>query len=75
MQKMNVILQATRQHAQNLALFVTFYKTLLLVARRVKGKQDKIDVFISGLVAGYYVFGEDNGINQQVGDHSTTANR
>lgn len=63
---MKLIFDATKQHSQNLALFVSFYKILLLVQRKLKGKQEKMDVFMAGLIAGYYVFGTDNGVNQQV---------
>ncbi len=63
---MRIIYKATFQHARNLAFFVTIYKTLMVLQRRVKGKEDKFDAFFSGLVGGYIIFGEDNNINQQV---------
>ncbi|KAJ1549834.1 Peroxisomal membrane protein 4, partial [Cladochytrium tenue] len=64
--KMRVILKATYQHSRNLAFFVTIYKTLLVVLRRLKGREDSADAFVAGLVGGYVVFGEDNNINQQI---------
>ncbi|KAJ3220701.1 Peroxisomal membrane protein 4 [Chytriomyces hyalinus] len=64
--KFKRIMKATYQHSRNLALFVTLYKTLMVVQRRVKGKEDGFDSFFAGLVGGYFVFGEDNNINQQI---------
>lgn len=61
-----MIYQATKQHATNLAYFVSSYKIILLGLRKYKGKQEKIDNFIAGLIAGYFIFGTDNGVNQQV---------
>lgn len=60
------VLKATRQHARNLAFFATIYKTLLIVQRRMHGKERPLDSFIAGLVGGYMVFGENNNVNQQV---------
>lgn len=48
-------------------MFVTIYKTLLLVQKHLNGgKQLDIHSFFAGLVGGYYVFGTNNNINQQV---------
>ncbi|KAF9581214.1 hypothetical protein BGW38_001861 [Lunasporangiospora selenospora] len=60
------VLKATRQHARNLAFFATIYKTLLILQRRFHGKQRPLDSFFAGLVGGYVVFGENNGVNQQI---------
>ncbi|KAF9954773.1 hypothetical protein BGZ65_003825, partial [Modicella reniformis] len=59
------VLKATRQHARNLAFFATIYKTLLILQRRMHGKQRPLDSFVAGLVGGYIVFGENNNVNQQ----------
>lgn len=65
--KAKFVLKATRQHARNLAFFVTCYKTLMILQRRLNGgKERKADPFFAGLVGGYLVFGENNNINQQV---------
>lgn len=62
-----VIYRATRQHAFNLAKFVTIYKTLLLVQKKMNsGKERKIDTFMAGLIGGYFVFGDRNAVNEQV---------
>ncbi|KAI8369127.1 peroxisomal membrane protein 4 [Choanephora cucurbitarum] len=64
--KVKGILMATKQHAQNLGLFATIYKTLMIVQRKLNGKEASIHPFIAGIIGGYYVFGENNSINQQI---------
>lgn len=62
-----LIYRATKQHAFNLAKFVSIYKTLLLVQKRMNGgKERNIDTFIAGLIGGYVVFGDRNAVNEQV---------
>lgn len=62
-----VIYRATRQHAFNLAKFVSIYKTLLLIQKKLNnGKERNIDTFIAGLIGGYIVFGDRNAVNEQV---------
>jgi len=62
-----VIFRATKQHAFNLAKFVSLYKTILLIQKQSNGgKERDIDTFIAGLVGGYFVFGERNAVNEQV---------
>ncbi len=65
-EKLQIIFSATKQHAKNLAFFVTLFKLFQLVQKKIKGKASPSDSFISGLLGGYLVFGEDNGVNQQV---------
>ncbi|PKI84728.1 hypothetical protein MVES1_000895 [Malassezia vespertilionis] len=71
-QKMNKILQATRQHATRLALYVLIYKSFLLVQRDMfstgkdKGKNTGIQVFLAGFVGGWYMFGERTPVNEQI---------
>ena len=65
--RLKTIYRATRQHAFNLAKFVSLYKTLLLVQKKVNGgKERSFDTFIAGLIGGYVVFGERNAVNEQV---------
>ncbi|KAI9095945.1 Tim17/Tim22/Tim23/Pmp24 family-domain-containing protein [Phlyctochytrium arcticum] len=64
--KARVILKATYQHSRNLAFFVTIFKTLMAVQRRIKGKEDSIDAFVAGLVGGYIVFRKNNNVNNQI---------
>jgi len=62
-----VIYRATKQHALNLAKFVSIYKTLLLIQKKLNnGKERNIDTFIAGLIGGYIVFGDRNAVNEQV---------
>ncbi|KAJ3495888.1 hypothetical protein NLJ89_g10564 [Agrocybe chaxingu] len=62
-----VIYRATRQHAVNLAKFVSIYKTLLLVQKKLNGgKERESDTFIAGLIGGYLIFGERNAVNEQI---------
>lgn len=61
------IFQATRQHAKNLAIYVTIYKTAMYVLKQLNhGKSRSLDPFVSGLLGGYIVFGSNNNINQQI---------
>ena len=67
--RLRVIYRTTRQHAFNLAKFVSIYKTLLLLQKKINGgKERNIDTFLAGLIGGYIVFGERNAVNEQV-DH------
>lgn len=65
--KIRGIFKATKQHAKNLGTFATIYKTLMYVQKKLNGdKEADYHAFVAGLVGGYYVFGENNNINQQV---------
>ncbi|EPS99106.1 hypothetical protein FOMPIDRAFT_1125009 [Fomitopsis schrenkii] len=65
--RLRTIIRATRQHAFNLAKFVSIFKTLLLIQKRVNGGvQRSADTFIAGLVGGYFVFGDRNAVNEQI---------
>ncbi len=65
-EKIRFILKATYQHARNLAFFVTIYKTLMVLQRIVKGAEHSSDAFVAGVIGGYIIFGEENGVNQQI---------
>ncbi|KAF9520629.1 hypothetical protein BS47DRAFT_1323708 [Hydnum rufescens UP504] len=61
------IYKATKTHALNLAKFVTIYKSLILVQRKLNGgKERSADTFVAGLVGGYVVFGNRTAINEQI---------
>ena len=62
----STILDLTFQHSRNLAVFVTLYKSLLLLQKHIKGKEHHSDAFFAGLIGGYYVFGKDTPVNNQV---------
>lgn len=64
--KLKFVFDATKTHSKNLAKFVTIYKTLMYVQRKIVGKEQNGHSFIAGLIGGYFVFGENNNINQQV---------
>ncbi|KAI8899276.1 Tim17/Tim22/Tim23/Pmp24 family-domain-containing protein [Globomyces pollinis-pini] len=63
---LNFILKVTFQHSRNLAFFVTIYKSLLLIQKKIKGVEHSFDSFIAGIIGGYFVFGTDNAVNQQI---------
>ncbi|KAG1716342.1 hypothetical protein ID866_826 [Astraeus odoratus] len=57
--RLRAIFQATKQHAFNLAKFVSLYKTLLLLQRKANGgKERSADTFIAGLIGGDYLLTE-----------------
>ncbi|ORX57024.1 peroxisomal membrane protein 4 [Hesseltinella vesiculosa] len=65
--KIRGIFKATKQHARNLGTFAFIYKTLLYLQKKLNGdKQADYHSFVAGLIGGYYVFGENNNINQQI---------
>jgi len=62
-----VIFKLTAQHAIGLAKFVTLYKTILLVQKKLHGgKSNSADTFFAGLAGGYVVFGDRTAINEQI---------
>jgi len=62
-----VIYRATKQHAFNLAKFVSLYKTFMLIQSKSNGgKQRSSDTFLAGLLGGYIVFGERSAVNEQI---------
>jgi peroxisomal membrane protein 4 len=61
------IFSATKQHAFNLAKYVTLYKTLLWLQRRAnEGKERNADTFFAGMIGGYIVFGDRTPVNEQI---------
>ncbi|KAM0787468.1 hypothetical protein ACM66B_003545 [Microbotryomycetes sp. NB124-2] len=61
------VFRATKQHAFNLAKFVSIYKTALLFQKNLGGgKQRSADTFFAGLVGGWFVFGDRNPVNEQI---------
>ena len=67
MDKLRYIFRATKQHAQNLGTFAVIYKTAMFIQKKLNGgKHADIHTFVAGLLGGYFVFGENNAINQQV---------
>lgn len=66
--RLRFVYRATRQHSLNLTKFVSLYKfvTILMRRTRASGKEAPQDSFLAGCLAGYYVFGERNAVNEQV---------
>ncbi|WVQ99666.1 hypothetical protein IAU59_006805 [Kwoniella sp. CBS 9459] len=65
--KIKGIFTATRTHATNLAKFVTLYKLLLLLQKKLNGgKERDLDTFVAGGLGGWWVFGERTPINEQI---------
>ncbi|CAL1696459.1 unnamed protein product [Somion occarium] len=65
--RLRAIFRATKQHALNLAKFVSIYKTFLLLQKKANGgKERSFDTFVAGLLSGYIVFGDRNAINEQI---------
>lgn len=61
------ILSATRQHAMSLAKFVTIYKVLMILQKKLNGGIERdLDTFIAGGVGGWWVFGERTPVSAQV---------
>lgn len=69
-EKLRLILKATRQHARNLAMYATVYKSSMLFLRLTSpdGKEAGAHTFLSGLIGGYTVFGRgyQSSVNQQI---------
>lgn len=71
--RLQFVFKATKQHALNLAKFVTIYKTVLLLQRKgvpgagtAKRTQGSLDTFVAGLIGGWAVFGDRNAVNEQI---------
>ncbi|OJJ46051.1 hypothetical protein ASPZODRAFT_159643 [Penicilliopsis zonata CBS 506.65] len=70
-EKVKLVLQATRQHARNLATFAMVYKGSMILLRNLNPtgtrKEGRYDSFFAGLMGGYVVFGRNNGsVSQQI---------
>lgn len=65
-QKIQAIFRATLTHALNLTKFVTLYKLLLLLQRKVSraGKERSLDSFVAGALGGWWVFGERTAVSR-----------
>lgn len=62
--KIKGIFTATRTHATNLAKFVTLYKLLLLLQKKMNGgKERDLDSLIAGGLGGWWVFGERTAVS------------
>lgn len=66
--RFTVILQLTRQHSKILALYAFSYKAVMILLRNAfsNGKELSYYPMIAGAVAGSWVFGTRNPINEQL---------
>ncbi|KAJ7462716.1 Tim17/Tim22/Tim23/Pmp24 family-domain-containing protein [Mycena galericulata] len=65
--RVRLIYRATKQHALNLAKFVSLYKTFMLIQKKANGgKERSSDTFLAGLLGGYIVFGDRTAVNEQI---------
>ena len=60
------ILQATFQHARNLAFFTAVYRTLMAVLAWSEGRASQWHTFVAAFTSGYFVFGREDKVNTQV---------
>jgi len=65
-EKIRSILKATFDHAFNLSRFVFIYKSLMATQQYLQGKEESHHAFVSGIVGGYIIFGDNNNINNQI---------
>ena len=65
-EKLEFIASATKQHAFNLAKFVTIYKTFRVVLSILVPEYKDYHAFVAGSIGGYLVFRQDNPVNNQI---------
>lgn len=65
-EKITFILQATYQHARNLAICASLYRLLMTLLSKLQGGKKSWHTFLSAFVCGYIVFGEENKVNTQI---------
>jgi peroxisomal membrane protein 4 len=67
LQRIKRILKNTLDHGRNLALFVFLFKSFVCLLNRLRGKNDPLHHFISGVAASGIVFSdESSNINVQI---------
>jgi peroxisomal membrane protein 4 len=66
LQKLRTIFLLTRTHAINLGRFVFGYKILMGAMQLISHNYRQWHPFVSAFVIGYFVFGEQNGVNTQI---------
>ncbi len=65
-EKIRSILLATYTHAYNLAHFVIIYKSVLYLIKSMVKQIKQYHTVIAAFLGGYFVFGKQNSINEQV---------
>lgn len=66
--KFKWIFKAAYAHSKNLATFVFIYKLLMATMKKIESNPEKgnLHPFISAFIGGYYVFGTQDKINEQI---------
>ena len=67
--KVRAILEATFTHSRNLAVFVFLYKSLTNLMEHFQEEKSQIHSFVAAFIGGYFVFGKNNKVNEQVCFH------
>ncbi|GAB1609109.1 peroxisomal membrane protein 4-like [Argonauta hians] len=65
-EKIRGILEATYTHGKNLALYNVIHKSIMYVLEWFSKKRRPSHLFAAGVVAGYFVFGNYNKVNEQI---------
>ncbi|XP_060555813.1 peroxisomal membrane protein 4-like [Ruditapes philippinarum] len=65
-EKVRAILEATFTHSKNLASFVFLYKSLTGLMEHFQEEKSQIHSFIAAFIGGYFVFGKNNKVNEQI---------
>ncbi|XP_037352651.1 peroxisomal membrane protein 4 [Talpa occidentalis] len=71
-EKLQAVLQATYTHSRNLACFVFIYKGLCALQSHVQGETHQVHSFLSAVIGGFLVFGDNNNINSQINMYLTS---
>ncbi|KAE9547622.1 hypothetical protein FO519_009169 [Halicephalobus sp. NKZ332] len=66
LEKLKTVFQLTKMHAFNLGKFVFGYKLGLALLSKFQHGYQSWHPFVSAFIVGYYVFGENNGVNTQI---------
>jgi len=65
-EKIKFILRATYTHAKNLASFLFIYKSLTALFHHLRLHKEQWHSFVAAFIGGYFVFGDNNPINNQI---------
>uniref|UniRef100_A0AC34FBB7 Peroxisomal membrane protein 4 n=1 Tax=Panagrolaimus sp. ES5 TaxID=591445 RepID=A0AC34FBB7_9BILA len=66
LEKLKTVLMLTKMHAFNLGKFVFGYKLGLALLHKLQSQYNPWHSFVSAFIIGYFVFGENNGVNTQI---------
>ncbi|TMS37933.1 hypothetical protein L596_004766 [Steinernema carpocapsae] len=66
LEKLKTVFKLTRMHATNLAKFVFSYKLVHGLLAKLQNGQQQWHSFVAAFICGYFVFGENNGVNMQI---------